>query len=187
MARLKEKYTKEIIPALQKEFGYGNANEVPRLKKVVLNMGVGEAVQNAKAIEAALQDLARITGQKPVARKSKKAIANFKLREGIPIGASVTLRKDRMYEFVDRLVSIALPRVRDFRGVPRNSFDGRGNYSMGIAEQIIFPEIDTEKSAVRGLSITFVTSAKTDKEGELLLEQFGVPFRKKAGQVENAA
>ena len=140
--RLKELYDQEIVPELRKQFGYKNPMEVPRLVKVVLNMGLGEAVQNAKVVDAASADLARIAGQKPVVRRAKKSIANFKLREGMPIGASVTLRRERMFEFVDRLLSIALPRVRDFRGIPRNAFDGRGNYSVGIAEQIIFPEID---------------------------------------------
>ena len=142
-------------------------------------MGVGEAVQNAKLIDAAAADMARIAGQKPVIRRARKSIANFKLREGLPIGVSVTLRGAQMYEFVDRLVSVALPRVRDFRGIPRNAFDGRGNYSLGLNEQIIFPEIDIEKSTVRGLSITFVTTANTNKEGEALLEYLGMPFRKR--------
>ena len=178
IARLKEVYTKEVVPHLCAEFGYKNPMEVPKLVKVVLNMGVGEAVQNAKAIETAVADLEKISGQKPVIRRARKAIANFKLREGIPIGVSVTLRKERMYEFMDRFISIALPRVRDFRGIPRNSFDGRGNYSVGIVEQIIFPEIDLDKSVLRGLNVTIVTSAKTNREGEALLEKLGCPFRK---------
>ena len=179
MARLQVTYKETIVPKLREQFGYKNINEVPRLVKVVLNMGVGEAVQNAKLIDAAAADMARIAGQKPVIRRARKSIANFKLREGLPIGVSVTLRGAQMYEFVDRLVSVALPRVRDFRGIPRNAFDGRGNYSLGLNEQIIFPEIDIEKSTVRGLSITFVTSANTNKEGEALLEYLGMPFRKR--------
>jgi large subunit ribosomal protein L5 len=185
MARLKELYKKEIIPQLQEKFSYKNTHQVPKLTKVVLNMGLGEAVQNSKAIDGALADLAKITGQQPVVRRAKKSIANFKLREGMPIGASVTLRREMMYEFLDRLVSVALPRVRDFRGVPRK-FDGRGNYSLGINEQIIFPEIDIEKTTVRGLSITLVTTAKTNEEGEALLERFGFPFRKKPVSTESA-
>lgn len=179
MARLQVTYKETIVPKLREQFGYKNINEVPRLVKVVLNMGVGEAVQNAKLIDAAAADMARIAGQKPVIRRARKSIANFKLREGLPIGVSVTLRGAQMYEFVDRLVSVALPRVRDFRGIPRNAFDGRGNYSLGLNEQIIFPEIDIEKSTVRGLSITFVTTANTNKEGEALLEYLGMPFRKR--------
>lgn len=179
MARLQVTYKETIVPKLREQFGYKNINEVPRLVKVVLNMGVGEAVQNAKLIDAAAADMARIAGQKPTIRRARKSIANFKLREGLPIGVSVTLRGAQMYEFVDRLVSVALPRVRDFRGIPRNAFDGRGNYSLGLNEQIIFPEIDIEKSTVRGLSITFVTTANTNKEGEALLEYLGMPFRKR--------
>lgn len=178
-ARFQETYHKEVVPKLKERFQYGNPLQVPRLQKIVLNMGLGDAVQNPKIVESAVADMATIAGQKPVIRKAKKAIANFKLREGLPIGVSVTLRRERMYEFLDRLVTIALPRVRDFRGVPRNSFDGKGNYSMGVTEQIIFPEIDLEKTQLRGLSITFVTSAKTDDEGFALLEEFGFPFRKK--------
>lgn len=178
-ARLQETYNKDVIPKLKAKFNYTNPLRVPKLKKIVLNMGLGEAVQNPKLVESAVADMTSIAGQKPVIRKAKKAIANFKLREGLPIGVSVTLRKERMYEFLDRLITVALPRVRDFRGVPRNSFDGRGNYSMGINEQIIFPEIDLEKTQLRGLSITFVTSAETDEEGFALLEEFGFPFRKK--------
>ena len=180
MARLKEFYDNEIVPQLRKEFGYKNIMEVPRLEKVVVNMGVGrEAVQNAKVIDTAVEDLGMITGQKPVVRRARKSIANFKLREGMAIGASVTLRRERMFEFLDRFVAIALPRVRDFKGIPRNSFDGRGNYSIGLAEQTIFPEVDLDKSAIRGLNITFVTTAKTNREGEALLEKFGFPFRGK--------
>jgi len=179
-ARFQETYVKEVIPKLKERFQYSNPLQVPKLQKIVLNMGLGEAVQNPKIMDSAVSDMTSIAGQKPVIRKAKKAIANFKLREGLPIGLSVTLRKERMYEFLDRFITIALPRVRDFRGVPRNSFDGRGNYSMGITEQIIFPEIDLEKTQLRGLSITFVTSAETDEEGFALLEEFGFPFKKKS-------
>ncbi len=178
MTRLKEKYQNEIASALKEQFSYGNVHEIPRLEKVVLNMGVGEAVTNSKSIEGAVADMTKIAGQKPTIRKAKKAIANFKLRAGLPIGVSVTLRRERMYEFVDRLISVALPRVRDFRGIPKNAFDGRGNYSLGLSEQIIFPEIDVEKvDSVRGLNVTFVTSAKTNEEGKALLQQLGLPFR----------
>lgn len=176
-ARLEEKYEKQVISALQEQFKYTNANRVPRIEKIVLNMGVGEALQNAKAIELAVNDLTAISGQKPVIRRSRKSIANFKLRVGQPIGVSVTLRRRRMYEFMDRLIAIALPRVRDFRGVPKNSFDGRGNYSLGLNEQIIFPEIDIEKTSLRGMNITFVTTATSDDEGRALLSGFGFPFR----------
>ena len=177
--RYRGKYQQDIVPSLNKTFGYTNPMQVPKLTKVVLNMGMGSAVQNAKIIDSAVEDLFAITGQKPVIRRAKKAIANFKLREGQAIGVSVTLRNDRMYEFVDRLINIALPRVRDFRGVQRNSFDGMGNYTFGITEQIIFPEVDIEKTSVKGLNVTFVTTAKTDKEAEALLTEFGFPFRKK--------
>lgn len=177
MVRLKEKYQNEVVPKLKDQFGYKNVHEIPRLEKVVLNMGVGEAVNNAKVIDGAVTDLTLIAGQKAVMRRAKKSIANFKLREGLPIGVCVTLRRQRMYEFLDRLLNIALPRVRDFRGVSRNSFDGRGNYSLGITEQIIFPEIDFDKTQVRGLSVTFVTSARINQEGEALLEHLGFPFR----------
>lgn len=176
--RLQEQYVKEVAPELRKELSCGNVHEIPKLEKVVLNIGLGKAVAAPKSIDSAADDLARITGQAPVIRRAKKSIANFKLREGMPIGVSVTLRRDRMYEFVDRLISVALPRVRDFRGVSRKSFDGRGNYSLGVAEQIIFPEIDLDKTEIRGLAVTFVTTAKTDKECELLLEKLGMPFRK---------
>lgn len=179
MARVKEKYSKEVSGKLREKYDYKNVNEIPRLEKIVLNMGLGEAVQNSKVIEGAMGDLSKIAGQKPVIRKARKSIANFKLREGMPIGATVTLRRDRMYEFFDRFISIALPRVRDFRGVSRKGFDGRGNYSLGIKEQIIFPEIDIEKTTIRGFSATFVTSARTNEEGESLLEMLGMPFRKK--------
>jgi large subunit ribosomal protein L5 len=175
-ARLGEHFNEKVKPALQERFGYANPLQVPKLEKVVLNMGVGETVQSTKNIEGAVADMAQIAGQKPVIRHAKKSIANFKVRQGMPIGCSVTLRKDRMFEFVDRLVSVALPRVRDFRGIPKR-MDGRGNYSLGIADQSIFPEIDIEKSQSRGLSITFVTTAKTDEEGMFLLQGLGLPFR----------
>ncbi len=184
MARLKELYLKQIAPQITEERSYGNKHQVPRLTKIVVNMGLGEAVANSKVIDSAVDDLTKITGQKPVIRRAKKSIANFKLREGMPIGVSVTLRREMMYEFLDRLVTIALPRVRDFRGVSRTAFDGRGNYSLGIAEQIIFPEIDFEKTTIRGLNISFVTTAETNEEGLALLEKFGFPFRKKAGAAE---
>jgi len=186
MSRLREYYGKEVVKKLKDRFGYTNPMGVPRVEKVVINIGLGEATQNPKVVEAAVQDLLQITGQKPVIRRAKKAIANFKLREGLPIGVSVTLRRKHMYEFLDRLISIALPRVRDFRGISRTAFDGRGNYTLGLAEQIIFPEIDMEKSAVRGMNVTVVTSAKTDKEAEALLEMLGFPFRKKS-DAQNAA
>ncbi len=179
MSRLHKTYKSDIVVKLREQFGYKNIHQVPRLEKVVLNVGVGEATQNPKAVEAAVQDLLLITGQRPVVRRSRKAIANFKLREGLPIGASVTLRRKTMWEFVDRLVNIALPRVRDFRGISRTAFDGNGNYSLGLVEQIIFPEIDTEKTAVRGMNVTFVTTAKTDQEAEALLTSLGFPFKKK--------
>lgn len=178
LSRMELKYRNEILPALMKERGFGNILQAPRLEKVVINMGLGKAVQNQKIIDSAVEDLAKITGQKPVIRRSRKAIANFKLREGLPIGVSVTLRKRQMWEFVDRLINVALPRVRDFRGIPRNAFDGRGNYSMGLQEQIIFPEIDMEKTEIKGMGITFVTSARNDQDGEILLEKLGMPFRK---------
>lgn len=177
MYRILTKYKTEVIPKLSSEFAYKNVHEIPKLVKVVLNMGVGDAVTNNKLIEQATNDLSLIAGQKAVPRKAKKSIANFKLRAGQPVGVSVTLRRGRMYEFVDRLLNIALPRVRDFRGIARNAFDGNGNYSMGIMEQIIFPEVDSEKTQIRGLNITFVTSAKTNKEGEALLAHLGFPFR----------
>ncbi len=179
MARLEEIYKTEITAKLKEKFSYSNAMQIPKLEKIVLNMGIGEAVQNPKLIDTAVADLTAITGQKPVIRRAKKAIANFKLREGLPIGVSVTLRKKKMYEFLDRLVTVALPRVRDFRGIPATSFDGRGNYSFGLNEQIIFPEIDIEKTVLRGFSVVCVTTAKTNEEGKALLEEFGMPFRKK--------
>ncbi len=176
-ARLREKYDKEVIPALQSQFNFSNPHQIPKLEKIIINAGVGEAIQNSKALDLAINDLTLISGQKPLTRRARKSIANFKLREGMPIGAKVTLRRTRMYEFLDRLLNVALPRVRDFRGIPKNSFDGKGNYSLGIKEQIIFPEIDLDKTQLRGLSITFVTSAKTDDEGRALLKEFGFPFR----------
>lgn len=176
-----EKYKSEIIPELMKKFSYKNVMQVPKLVKIVVNMGVGDAVQDSKEIETAVKELEAITGQKASIRTAKKAISNFKLREGMKIGAKVTLRRSNMYEFLKRLVAIALPRVRDFRGISDKSFDGRGNYTMGIKEQIIFPEINVDKiSKVRGMDITFVTSAKTDQEAYELLAAFGVPFRKKS-------
>jgi large subunit ribosomal protein L5 len=177
-ARLRERYRAEVAPALMRELAYSNLMAVPRLEKIVLNMGVGEAVQNPKVIESAVEELTAIAGQKPVVTRAKKAISNFKLREGMPIGAMVTLRGERMYEFLDRLVSIALPRVRDFKGVPDRSFDGRGNYSLGLREQVIFPEINLDKvDKIRGLTIVICTSARSDAEGKALLRGLGMPFR----------
>jgi len=178
MSRLKERYTKEVAPKLMKEFGYTNPMQVPRLKKLLINMGLGEAIQNIKVLDSAMEELRAITGQKPVATKAKRSIANFKLRKGMSIGCMVTLRKERMYEFFDRLVNVALPRVRDFKGVSGKSFDGRGNYSLGIREQIIFPEIDYDKiDKIKGLNINVVTTAKTDEEGKVLLGLLGMPFK----------
>lgn len=178
--RLANNYKNQIVPSLRKKFGYKSIMQVPKLHKIVVNMGVGDAVADPKVLEEAVRDLEAITGQKPSIRKAKKAISNFKLREGMNIGAMVTLRKERMYEFLDRLVNIALPRVRDFRGLSDKSFDGRGNYSIGVKEQIIFPEINVDKvTKVLGMDITFVTTAKTDNEAYELLQSFGVPFRKK--------
>ena len=176
--RLREKYTQEIVPALQQEFGFSSIMQVPRLVKIVVNVGVGEAVQNAKALEAAVTDLTTITGQKPVVTKAKKSVASFKLRAGMAIGAMVTLRGDRMYDFYDRLCSLALPRIRDFRGVSRSSFDGRGNYSLGLREQIVFPDIDYDKiDKIRGLELAIVTSATNDEQAYALLKRLGMPFR----------
>ncbi|MGB7061991.1 MAG: 50S ribosomal protein L5 [Candidatus Zixiibacteriota bacterium] len=176
--RIKEKYEKETVPVLMKRFGYQNVMQVPRLKKIVVNVGVGEAIQNVKLLDAISTDLAAITGQRPVVRRAKRAISNFKLRAGMPIGCAVTLRQRRMYEFFDRLVNIAIPRIRDFRGTSPNSFDGRGNYNLGITEQIIFPEIDYDKvEKVMGMNVTIVTTARTDEEGFELLKNLGVPFR----------
>ena len=178
--RLHDKYKEEIIPQMKEKFGYKNIMEVPKLEKIVVNMGVGEASNDSKLLETAVKDLETITGQKAQIRKAKKSISNFKLREGMAIGAKVTLRKRNMYEFLDRLISIAIPRVRDFRGVPDKSFDGRGNYTLGIKEQIIFPEINVDKvNKILGMDVTFVTSAKTDNEAFELLSGFGFPFRKK--------
>ena len=179
MSRLKEQYQNEIIDAMIKKFGYKNIMEVPKLDKVVINMGVGEAKDNAKLLDAAIADMEKITGQKAVVCKAKKSVANFKIREGMPIGCKVTLRGEKMYEFVDRLVNLALPGVRDFRGVNPNAFDGRGNYALGIKEQLIFPEIEYDKvDKVRGMDIIFVTTAKTDEEARELLTQFNMPFTK---------
>jgi len=176
--RLKERYEREILPALIKDIGYRNRMQAPRLTKVVLNIGLGEAIQNAKALDVAVAELSAMCGQKPVVTRAKKAIANFKLREGMPIGCMVTLRGARMYEFLDRLLNVALPRVRDFRGVSGRAFDGRGNYNIGLKEQIIFPEIDLDKvEKVRGLTITIGTTARTDAEGKALLKALGMPFR----------
>jgi len=177
MARLKNKYQEEVIPAMMKEFGYKNQLQVPRLEKITLNVGLGEAIQNIKALDAAVAEITAITGQKPVITRAKKAIANFKLREGLPIGCMVTLRRERMYEFLDRLIHVALPRVRDFKGVSDRSFDRRGNYSLGLRDQIIFPEIQVDKvEKARGLSVSIVTTAKTDQEGKALLKYLGMPF-----------
>jgi len=179
VARLREHYDTVVRPALQERFRYGNPMQIPKIEKIVVNMGVGEAAQDSRKIEPALEDLAQITGQKPVATKSKKAIANFKIRKDLAIGAKVTLRRERMYEFLDRVVSIALPRARDFRGIPSRGFDGRGNYTFGIKEQIIFPEIDYDKvDRVRGMDVTIVTTARTDEEARVLLEGFDMPFMK---------
>jgi large subunit ribosomal protein L5 len=177
--RFKEQYRAEVVSALMERFAYGNVNEVPRLEKIVVNMGVGAAVADAKQLDAAMDDLALVTGQKPMITRAKKSIAGFKLRQHMPIGAKVTLRGDRMWEFFDRLMSTAIPRIRDFRGLPTKSFDGRGNYSMGVTEQLIFPEVDYDKvDRVRGMDITFVTSAKTDEEAKALLEAFKFPFKR---------
>ena len=179
MNRLKEKFVKEVTPALMSKFNYKSVMEVPKLEKIVINMGVGDAVANAKALDNAVEELATITGQKPVVTRAKKSIAGFRLREGMPIGAKVTLRGERMYQFLDKLVSVSLPRVRDFRGVSKKAFDGRGNYTLGIKEQLIFPEIDYDKvSKVRGMDIVIVTTANTDEESRELLTQFGMPFQK---------
>jgi large subunit ribosomal protein L5 len=177
--RLKEKYQKEITPALVSKFNYTSVMQVPKVEKIVVNMGVGEAVQNAKVLDTAVEELTQITGQKPMVTKAKNSIAGFRLREGMPIGAKVTLRGERMYEFLDKLVSISLPRVRDFRGVSKKAFDGRGNYTLGVKEQLIFPEIDYDKvSKVRGMDIVIVTTANTDEEARELLTQIGMPFQK---------
>jgi len=177
--RLKERYKAEIVPELMREFKYGNVMQVPRIEKVTVNIGLGEARDNARAVETATGDIATITGQKPVVTKAKKAIANFKIRENMPIGVAVTLRGDRMYEFMDRLLNAALPRIRDFHGVPTKAFDGRGNFSLGVREQLIFPEIDYDKvDRIRGMQVNIVTTARTDEEGKRLLEMMGMPFAK---------
>jgi large subunit ribosomal protein L5 len=178
MAKLKEVYREKVAPALMKRFNYKNRMEVPKLDKIVINMGLGEAIQNIKILDSAVQELSQITGQKPVITKAKKSIAQFKLRTGMPIGCMVTLRKERMYEFFNRLVNVALPRVRDFKGISAKSFDGRGNYALGIREQLIFPEIHYDKiDKVKGMNIVIVTTAKTDEEGKELLKLLGMPFR----------
>jgi large subunit ribosomal protein L5 len=177
VARLKEKYLQEVVPAMMQKFNYDNAMEVPRLEKVIVNIGMGEAIQNPKALDSAVEDLKTITGQRPVITRAKKSIAAFKLRAGVPIGTKVTLRSSRMYEFTDKLFNVALPRVRDFRGVSPKSFDGRGNYTLGLKEQLIFPEIEYDKvDKIRGMDIVFVTTAKTDEEAKELLGLLGMPF-----------
>lgn len=176
---MQEKYENEIRPKLQKENEYKSAMQIPRLTKITLNIGVGDATQNQKALESAVNELTQITGRKPAVTKAKKSISNFKLRQGMPIGCMVTLRRDAMYEFLDRLINISIPRIRDFRGVSTKAFDGRGNYNLGLKEQLIFPEIDYDKvDRIRGMNITFTTTAKTDAEARRLLEEFGMPFRK---------
>ena len=178
MARLKEYYTKEVVPALTKEFGYKNPMEVPKMVKIVINMGLGDAVQNIKVLDSAVEEMTRIAGQKPIVTKARKSIATFKLRQGMSIGCCVTLRRERMYEFFDRLISAAIPRIRDFRGISAKSFDGRGNFSLGLKEQIIFPEIEYDKvDKIRGMNIAIVTTAKTDDEARQLLKLMGMPFR----------
>jgi len=178
MARLRDYYLKTVVPALVKEFDYKNPMQVPKMEKIVVNMGLGEAISNVKIIDGAVQEMAMITGQKPVITKAKKSIATFKLRQGMPIGCSVTLRKEVMYEFFDRLVNVALPKVRDFRGISPTAFDGRGNYSIGLHEQIIFPEIEYDKiEKIKGMNITIVTTARTDEEARMLLRLMGVPFK----------
>ena len=177
--RLLTKYREEVIPTLMKEFGYRNVMQVPRLSKIVVNMGLGEAIQNPKLIESAVEEVAAITGQRPVVTKARKSIASFKLRAGMKVGVSVTLRREKMYEFFDRMVNLAIPRVRDFKGLSPKSFDGRGNYTLGVREQIVFPEIDYDKiEKIKGLNVTIVTTAETDEEGYALLKQLGMPFRR---------
>jgi len=179
MARLKEMYQKEVVPKMMEQFGYNNTMQVPRLHKIVVNMGLGEALQNPKVIDSSAKELAAITGQRPVVTKARKSIANFKLREGQSIGCMVTLRREMMFEFLDRLLNIAIPRVRDFRGVSKRSFDGKGNFALGVREQIIFPEIDYDKiEKIKGLNISIVTTAKTDEESRALLKHLGMPFRR---------
>lgn len=178
MSRLRERYVSEVVPSLMQEFGYANRYAVPRLEKIVVNMGLGEALQNIKLLDSATTELARITGQKPIITRARKSIANFKLRKNMPIGAAVTLRGDRMYEFLDRLVNITLPRVRDFKGLSSKSFDGRGNYTLGLRDQLVFPEVDYNKvDKIKGMNITLVTTANTDEEARVLLRQLGVPLR----------
>ena len=178
MSRLKERYDKEVAPALKKEFGYSNVMAIPKLEKIVVNMGLGEATQNAKIVDTGADEVARITGQKPVATRAKKSIAQFKVRQGMPIGSMVTLRGDRMWDFLDRLIAVALPRVRDFRGVSAKGFDGRGNYTLGLKDQLLFPEIDYMKvDKARGMNISVVTTAKSDEESRKLLQLLGMPFR----------
>ena len=178
MTRLREKYAKEVVPALTKEFGYKNIMAVPKIQKVVVNMGLGEATSNAKIVDTGADELARITGQKPVTRRAKKSISQFKVRKGQPIATMVTLRGERMYEFLDRLVNIVLPRVRDFKGLPGKAFDGRGNYTLGLRDQLVFPEVDYARvDRVRGMNVTFVTTAGTDEEGRALLKQLGMPLK----------
>ncbi len=180
MTRLKDKYQNEVAPKLRKELGCANAMQVPRITKIIVNMGLGEAIANSKILDSAVDELTRIAGQKPTIRRAKKSISNFKLRAGMPIGAAVTLRRNRMYEFFDRLTNIAMPRIRDFRGAPPEGFDGRGNYTLGIKEQLIFPEIEYDKiDKIRGMGITIVTTARTDEEAFLLLKEMGMPFGKK--------
>jgi len=179
-ARLRQRYNEEVVPALTEQFSYGNRMEVPKLVKISVNKGMGEAAQNKKVLDDAVEELRRITGQQPVIRNARQSISNFKLRQGMPIGTSVTLRGDTMYEFLDRLITLALPRVRDFRGIPDKSFDGRGNYTLGIKEQIVFPEIDVDKvDRISGLDITFVTTAETDEEGLALLKALGMPYERR--------
>jgi large subunit ribosomal protein L5 len=178
MSRLKERYDKEVAPAMKKEFGYSNVMAIPKIEKIVVNMGLGEATQNAKIVDTGADEVARITGQKPVATRAKKSIAQFKVRQGMPIGSMVTLRGDRMWDFLDRLISVALPRVRDFRGVSAKGFDGRGNYTLGLKDQLLFPEIDYMKvDKARGMNISVVTTAKSDEESRKLLQLLGMPFR----------
>jgi large subunit ribosomal protein L5 len=179
MSRLKERYLKEIVPALMKEFSYKNIMQVPRLSHIVINVGMGEAIQNIKLLDAAMREIAAITGQRPVITRAKKSIASFKVRKGMPVGCKVTLRGERMYEFLDKFISLALPRIRDFKGVSPRSFDGKGNFAFGVKEQVIFPEIDYDKTeSIYGMDVIIVTTAKTDEEGRALLEYLGMPFRK---------
>lgn len=188
MARLKDLYEKSVRPQLMKDFGYRNVHEVPKLEKIIINVGLGAAIDNPKQLDAAVEELAAITGQRPVVTRAKKAISNFRLREGMAIGAKVTLRGERMYEFLDRLINVAIPRIRDFRGVPTRSFDGRGNYTLGIKEQLIFPEVDYDKvEKVHGMDITIVTTAERDDESLALLAAFGMPFRRQPGREASPA